>query len=62
MSTPQNRGRRELNRKKSDTRRSENESDDEIMQKIDSLRRDREKFEEWIASRVETVVKHWPKR
>lgn len=40
---------------------TDRESDEEIMTRIDSLRRDPEKFERWIASKVEIVIKHWPK-
>lgn len=41
---------------------SSSESDEEVMRKIENLMKDQKKFEAWIASRAEAVVKHWPKR
>jgi hypothetical protein len=38
------------------------ESDEEIIQKIDELMKNPEKFKQAIESRMETVVKNWPKR
>ena len=38
------------------------ESDEEIIRKIDELMKDPEKFKQTIESRIDTVVKNWPKR
>ncbi len=38
------------------------ESDEEIIRKIDELMKDPEKFKQAIESRMDTVVKNWPKR
>lgn len=35
---------------------------EEIVRKIDELRRDSKKFEDYIAARVDAAVKHWPRR
>ena len=37
---------------------SSSESYEEIARKIDELRKDKDKFEKYIASRVEAVLKH----
>jgi hypothetical protein len=36
--------------------------DEEVIRKIDLLMKDPDKWDEYIASRVERVLKHWPKR
>lgn len=36
--------------------------DEQLMQKLDALRKDPAKWKEYIESRVEKAVKHWPKR
>ncbi len=33
---------------------------EEVARKIDELRKDRTQFEEYVASRIEKVLKHWP--
>ena len=40
------------------------ESDDyeEVVKKIDELRQDPKKFEEWMASHMERAVKNWGRR
>lgn len=38
------------------------ESDEEVMKKIDELRKDPKKFEEYVASRMDRAVKNWRKR
>lgn len=38
------------------------ETDEEIMQRIDDVMKDEAKYNEWLTSRVETVLKNWPKR
>jgi hypothetical protein len=38
------------------------ESDEEIIRKIYELMKDPEKFKQAIESRMDTVVKNWPKR
>jgi hypothetical protein len=38
------------------------ESDEEIIRKIDDLMNDPEKFKRAIESRMDSVVKNWPKR
>lgn len=35
---------------------------EEIIHEIDELRKDPAKFEQYIAARVDTVLKHWPRR
>jgi len=37
------------------------ESDEEIMRKIDELMKDPEKFDEYIASRLDKAIKNWRK-
>jgi hypothetical protein len=37
-------------------------SEEAIVNKIDRLRKDPEKFEKWIKSKIDKVVKYWPKR
>jgi hypothetical protein len=48
--------------KRRGSRPASRESDEETRRRIESLMKNDELFEEWIASRVEKVVKHWPKR
>jgi hypothetical protein len=38
------------------------ESDEEIIRKIDELMQDPEKLKQAIESRMDKVVKNWPKR
>ena len=38
------------------------ESDEEIIRKIDELMKDPEKLKQAIESRMDKVVKNWPKR
>ena len=40
------------------------ESDDyeEVVKKMDELRKDPKKFEEWMASHMERAVKNWGRR
>jgi len=40
---------------------SGSESDEDIRRKIDELRKDPEKFREYIASRLDRAVKNWPR-
>lgn len=42
--------------------KSNSAKDEEVMRKIHSLMQDPNKWEDYIASRVERVLKHWPKR
>jgi hypothetical protein len=37
-------------------------SDEEIMRKIDELRKDPKRFEEYVASRMDKAVKNWRRR
>jgi hypothetical protein len=36
-------------------------SDEEIIRKIDEILKDPERFEEWMASRMDRAVKNWRK-
>lgn len=36
--------------------------DEEIMRKLDALMKDPEKWKEYVASRAERAIRHWPKR
>ena len=36
-------------------------SEEAILEKIDELRKDPEKFEKWVRSKVDKVLKHWTK-
>ncbi len=38
------------------------ESDEEVIRKIDEIRKDPEKWEEYIESRLDRAVKNWRKR
>jgi hypothetical protein len=38
------------------------ESDEEVIRRIDELMKDPEKFKQAIESRMDRVVKNWPKR
>ncbi len=38
------------------------ESDEEILHKIGELRKDPEKFKEYVASRLDRAVRNWPRR
>jgi len=42
--------------------KSESSKDEEVVRKIDSLMQDPNEWKDYTASRVETVLKHWPKR
>jgi hypothetical protein len=42
--------------------KSQSAKDEEVMRKIDSLMQDPNKWEDYIASRAETALKHWRKR
>jgi hypothetical protein len=42
--------------------KSDSAKDEEVMRRIDSLMQDPNKWEDYIASRVERVLKHWPRR
>lgn len=42
--------------------KSDSAKDEEAMRKIHSLMQDPNKWEDYIASRVDTVLKHWSKR
>jgi len=37
------------------------ESDEEVLRRIDELMKDPEKLQQAIESRIDTVVKNWPK-
>ena len=37
------------------------ETDEQIMQRIDNVMKDQTKYDDWLTSRVETVVRNWPK-
>jgi len=41
--------------------KSERAKDEEAIRKIESLMQDPAKWEAYVASRVETVLKHWPR-
>ena len=36
--------------------------DEELMRKLDNLMKDPAKWKEYIESRAEKAIKHWPKR
>ncbi len=36
--------------------------DEKVMRKIDLLMKDPNKWDDYVASRVERVLKHWPSR
>lgn len=42
--------------------KSASAGDEEVMQKIDALMKDPEKWREYIASHAERALKHWRKR
>ena len=42
--------------------KSDSAKDEEVMRKIRFLMQDPNKWEDYIASRVDRVLKHWPKR
>jgi hypothetical protein len=41
--------------------KSDSAKDEEVMRRIDSLMQDPNKWEDYIASRVERVLKNWPR-
>ena len=55
-------GRAYIAEKRMEPRTSLPESDEEVMKKIDELRKDPKKFEEYVASRMDRAVKNWRKR
>jgi hypothetical protein len=42
--------------------KSNSAKDEEVMRRIDSLMNDPSKWEDYIASRIERVLEHWPIR
>ena len=42
--------------------KTDSAEDEEVMRKIDALMKDPEKWKEYVASRAERAIRHWPKR
>ncbi len=42
--------------------RTSSAEDDELMRKLDNLMKNPAKWKEYIESRAEKAIKHWPKR